>query len=278
MTHVEKPNLVAEMTSRTLLPVLALLAVCGCASESEPAPDDWTLVWSDEFDTAGLPDASKWSYDVGDHGWGNQELQNYLAENPETARVEGGHLVITASLDSSGAEKEYRSARMVSKNKGDWTYGRVEVRAQLPQGRGTWPAIWMLPTTNAYGGWPNSGEIDIMEHVGFDPTNVHGTVHTQSFNHMIGTQKGNARLIPTAMDSLHVYAIEWYEDRIDFFIDDAPYFTFTNTGNGPADWPFDQPFHLVMNIAVGGAWGGQQGVDDTVFPQEMRVDYVRIFR
>ncbi len=266
------------MTPRLHFPIIALLALCGCASESDSTPDDWTLVWSDEFDAAGLPDASKWSYDVGDHGWGNQELQNYLADNLETARVEAGHLVITASLDSSGAEKEYRSARMVSKNKGDWTYGRVEVRAKLPQGRGTWPAIWMLPTTNAYGGWPNSGEIDIMEHVGFDPTNVHGTVHTQSFNHMIETQKGNARLVPSALDSLHVYAIEWYEDRIDFFIDDALYFTFANTGNGPADWPFDQPFHLVMNIAVGGAWGGQQGVDDAVFPQEMRVDYVRIFR
>ncbi|MDZ4701941.1 MAG: glycoside hydrolase family 16 protein [Rhodothermales bacterium] len=265
------------MTPRTFLPIFVLIAVCGCASESDPAPEAPTLVWSDEFDTPGLPDASKWSYDVGDHGWGNQELQNYLADNSETARVEDGQLIITASLDASGAEKEYRSARMVTKNKGDWTYGRVEVRAQLPRGRGTWPAIWMLPTTNAYGGWPNSGEIDIMEHVGFDPTNVHGTVHTQSFNHMTGTQKGNARLVPSALDSLHIYAIEWYEDRIDFFIDDAPYFTFTNTGNGPADWPFDQPFHLVLNIAVGGAWGGQQGVDDSVFPQELRVDYVRIY-
>lgn len=262
--------------------VSLLLLGTGCVENDpeDPADNDgtWTLVWSDEFDMEALPDATKWGYDAGDHGWGNQELQNYLAADERSARGTGGHLVITASVDSSGAEKVYRSARLVTKNKGDWTYGRIEVRARLPRGRGTWPAIWMLPTDNAYGGWPNSGEIDIMEHVGFDPTRVHGTVHTGAFNHTRGTQVGDNRIVPTALDSFHVYAAEWHEDRIDFFIDNEKYFTFANSGNGPAEWPFNRRFHLVLNIAVGGSWGGQQGVDDTVFPQELRVDYVRVYR
>ncbi|MEZ4701989.1 MAG: glycoside hydrolase family 16 protein [Rhodothermales bacterium] len=271
----------AHHRAARLLFAAALLLQAGCDPSTDApttALPGWTLVWSDEFDTDGLPDAGKWGYDVGDHGWGNQELQNYLARNPETARVEEGHLIITASLTGEGDSKTYPSARLVTKNKGDWTYGRVEVRAKIPRGRGTWPAIWMLPTANTYGTWPASGEIDIMEHVGFDPTNIHGTVHTSSFNHTIGTQKGEARIVPTALDAFHVYAIEWRSDRIDFFVDSDRYFTFANTGNGPADWPFDQPFHLVMNIAVGGSWGGQQGVDDTIFPQEMQVDYVRVYR
>src|SRR5690349_14056129 len=157
----------------------------------------WQLVWSDEFNSAGLPDPSKWSYDVGAHGWGNKELQNYTDRRKENARVENGVLIIEARRDGTEAQP-YSSARLVSKNKGDWTYGRFEVRAKLPSGRGTWPAIWMLPTQRSYGGWPKSGEIDIMEHVGFDPDMVHASVHTSAYNHTINTQKTAQIKIPTS--------------------------------------------------------------------------------
>jgi beta-glucanase (GH16 family) len=141
--------------------------------------DPWQLVWSDEFNYSGLPDRSKWGYDVGGHGWGNKELQYYTERRKENARVENGHLIIEARRDGSESN-EYTSARLVSKGKGDWTYGRFEVRAKLPSGRGTWPAIWMLPSVKSYGGggWPDNGEIDIMEHVGFDPNVIHGSAHT----------------------------------------------------------------------------------------------------
>ena len=267
----------------TALAVVLTLVGCDTAGPDDaettvPERAGWELVWHDEFDGEGLPDPDRWSYDVGSHGWGNNELQNYYGPNESTARVEDGHLIITASLIERPSYREYRSARLKTKGKGDWLYGRVEVRAKLPGGRGTWPAIWMLPTENTYGGWPESGEIDIMEHVGFDPGVVHGTVHTEAFNHMIGTHKGSQIDVPDAEEAFHVYAIEWSADRIDFFVDDERYFTFENSGAGSDEWPFDQRFFLIMNIAVGGNWGGQRGVDDTIFPQEMVVDYVRVWQ
>ena len=263
--------------------LFASASACDSSKTDSDADDDvpdlpgWTLVWNDEFEGDGLPDSDKWVYDVGGHGWGNNELQTYYARNAETARVEDGVLIIRASLVGEGPSKEYKSARMKTAGKGDWVYGRVEVRADLPSGLGTWPAIWMLPSDNAYGGWPNSGEIDIMEHVGFDPNVVHGTVHTGAFNHSIGTHKGGQIQVSGATDGFNVYAIEWSEEKIDFFVNGERYFTFENTDGGPPEWPFDQRFHLVMNIAIGGNWGGQHGVDDIIFPQEMRVDYVRVY-
>jgi len=142
------------------------------------------LLWSDEFEQDGLPNSSKWSLEVGDHGWGNNELQHYTSGQLKNARVQGGVLLVEAHADAS-QPKGYTSAKLVSKGKGFWQYGYVEVRAKLPQGRGTWPAIWMLPEVNNFGIWPKSGEIDIMEHVGFDPGTVHGTVHTEAFNHLL---------------------------------------------------------------------------------------------
>jgi licheninase len=171
----------------------------------------------------------------------------------------------------------------VTREKGDWTYGRVEVRAKLPSGRGTWPAIWMLPTEWRYGGWPHSGEIDIMEHVGFDPDIVHATVHTGAYNHAAGTQRGAQIEVPTARAAFNVYAIEWAPEEIRGYVNDTHYFTFenerlTDPSAGAPEWPFDQPFHLLLNIAVGGTWGGAQGVDPEVFPQQLVVDYVRVYR
>lgn len=233
-----------------------------------------TPVWTEEFNTDGAPDASKWGYDVGGTGWGNNELQYYT--DGLNAAVNSGTLKITARKEGFSG-KSYTSARMITKNKGDWRYGRFEVRAKLPRGRGTWPAIWMLPTDWVYGNWPNSGEIDIMEHVGFDSNRVHITVHTQAYNHMLGTQKSANKIVPDAMDNFHVYRVDWTWYGIRGFIDGEQIFEFKNEGT-QQKWPFDQRFHLLLNIAVGGNWGGQQGVDDTIFPAVMEVDYVKVYR
>lgn len=234
------------------------------------------LIWAEEFDEEGLPNPTRWSYDEGDHGWGNNELQFYTKENLKNSRVENGILIIEAHADTSFA-KGYSSARLVTKGKAAWENGYLEIRAKLPKGTGTWPAIWMLPEENRHGGWPKNGEIDIMEHVGYDPGKVHGTVHTEAFNHSIGTQKGAQLMVPDFYEAFHTYAIDWTQDRIDFFIDGEKYFTFENTGGDYSEWPFDQPFHLILNIAVGGNWGGAKGVDPTIWPQRMEVDYVRVY-
>lgn len=240
-------------------------------------PSKRALVWADEFDLPGLPDPARWSDDVGGHGWGNQELQFYTRGRLENARVENGHLVIEARSERWEG-RAYTSARLVTKGKGDWTYGRVEARARLPKGRGSWPAIWMLPTTQANMKWPDDGEIDIMEHVGFDPGVIHGSVHTKRYNHVMRTQQTKTTLVPDAMDAFHVFAIEWDSARIRWFVDNREFFVFANEGTGKDVWPFDGPFHLVLNIAVGGTWGGQKGVDDGAFPLRMAVDYVRVYR
>ena len=235
------------------------------------------LVWADEFDYTGLPDSTLCGYDVGGHGWGNNEQQFYTKGRQENARVEHGKLIIEARKESFEGGR-YTSARLLSKNKGDWKYGRIEVKAKLPQGRGLWPAIWMLPTKWVYGGWPKSGEIDIMESVGYEPDSVYGTVHTGAFNHAIGTHKVGGVARKDLASAFHVYSIEWTEDKILFFVDEELYHEFQNTKAGSDAWPFDQEFHLLLNIAVGGNWGGKFGVDDAVFPQTMEVDYVRVYQ
>lgn len=274
--------------SLRLLLAGALVVAAGCRSEpnmvDQQQDDGWELVWADEFDYTGLPDSTIWSYDVGGHGWGNQELQYYTARRPENARVEDGRLIIEARRDSWQGH-EYTSARLVTKGKRDWTYGRVEVRAKLPSGRGTWPAIWMLASQSEYGDsyWPDNGEIDIMEHVGFDPDVIHASVHTRAYYHSIGTQKTSKITVPNARTDFNVYAVEWTPEEIRAYVNDEHYYTFknerlTDQAAGYEEWPFDRPFHLLLNIAVGGAWGGQQGVDTSIWPQRMEVDYVRLYR
>ncbi len=235
------------------------------------------LVWADEFNTAGLPDPSRWGYNQGGGGWGNNELQFYTAGRKENAWVENGNLVISARKENYRGRK-YSSARMITKNKGDWKYGRIEVKAKLPKGKGIWPAIWMLPTKSAYGGWPKSGEIDIMEFVGYMPDSVFGSVHTGLYNHTIGTQRTEGIVLKDLATAFHVYAIEWTEEKISFLIDDKKYYEFKNERTGSGAWPFDQEFHLILNIAVGGNWGGKYGVDDAIFPQTMQIDYVRVYQ
>ncbi|MEI6409613.1 MAG: glycoside hydrolase family 16 protein [Bacteroidota bacterium] len=240
------------------------------------------LVWSDEFDNNGLPDSTKWSYDVGDGcpnlcGWGNNELQYYTEKRSENARVEQGNLIIEARREKKGKQK-YTSARLVSKHKGDWLYGRIEARIKLPTGRGTWAAFWMLPTDWKYGGWPKSGEIDIMEHVGFMPDSIFGTIHTDAFNGMNGKQKSKSIYTNDAGQAFHVYAAEWTPDYIEFSMDGKPYHRFNNQHKSVDEWPFDQKFHVIFNLAVGGNWGGSKGVDEKIWPQKMVVDYVRVYR
>jgi beta-glucanase (GH16 family) len=263
----------------TSLVLLATLFCCsadalsGATAASAERPG-WRLVWADEFDVDGLPDDSRWTYEEGMIR--NRESQYYTRARPENARVEGGNLVIEARRESyQGAE--YTSASVNTYGKASWRYGRIEVRAKLPTGRGTWPAIWTLGTNRHQVGWPATGEIDIMENVGFDPDRIHGYVHTRAFNHTRGTQKGNSLIVPRPYENFHVYAVEWFPDRIDFFIDEEKHFTFANTGGGPDEWPFDQPQYLILNIAIGGAWGGQQGIDDSIFPQRFYIDYVRVY-
>jgi len=238
-----------------------------------------TLVWSDEFNYSGLPDPLLWGFDTinNSEGWGNNEKQFYTKERTTNALVKDGSLYIKAvKEDYKGFS--YTSARLISKNKGDWRYGRIEIRAKLPEGRGMWPAIWMLPTDWSYGGWPSSGEIDIMENVGYDPHVIHGTVHTEKYNHMAGTQKGAKITLPDCYTNYHLYALEWDENKIRVFADSTLFFSFSNEGTGYHTWPFDKRFHLLLNIAVGGNWGGAHGIDNTVFPGEMTIDFVRVYQ
>lgn len=241
------------------------------------------LVWSDEFNQNEiLPDTTKWGYDNGNGcpqicGWGNNELQYYTTSRPNNARVQDGKLIIEALKEDFNGAK-YTSARMVTKNKGDWKYGKIEIKAKLPAGRGMWPAIWMLPTKWEYGIWPLSGEIDIMENVGYWADSLFGTVHTDDFNGMKGTQKVKSLVVKDLSTAFHVYAIEWSENEISFFMDDKKYHSFANNKSGFKAWPFDKEFHLVMNIAVGGNWGGKYGIDEAIFPQKMEVDYVRVYQ
>jgi beta-glucanase (GH16 family) len=230
--------------------------------------------FTDEFDNNGKPDPTKWGYDTGGNGWGNNELE-YYTDLEENAHIEGGNLTISA-LKEAYISKNYTSARLISKGNGSLQYGRIEVRAKLPAGRGTWPAIWMLPNDNSYGDWPNSGEIDIMEMVGFDPGNVHFTVHNQTYYGANG--RGSNLLISTATSDFHKYKVDWTPYAIKGYYDDVLIFTYINTGAGSSVWPYDQKFHLLMNIAVGGSWGGVQGVDDNVFPAAMQIDYVRFYK
>ncbi len=264
--------------------LLLLLIIGGCypAQQSRSGKTNKTLVWSDEFSRNGLPDTTKWGYDLGNGcpnicGWGNNELEYYTANRLENARIEGGLLVIEARRENMGTQG-YTSSRMVTKNKGDWKSGYIEVRAKLPKGRGVWPAIWMLSTKWEYGGWPESGEIDIMEHVGYLPDSIFGTVHTKRFNHVQGTQKSGSIASKTVSADFHSYGIEWDSEKIDFMMDGKTFHTFRNRHEGPDAWPFDKDFHLILNLAVGGNWGGKLGVDESVFPQKMLVDYVRVYQ
>ncbi|MDW3197487.1 MAG: carbohydrate-binding protein [Cytophagales bacterium] len=258
------------MKIKRYLPLITLVAIMTFA----PKATSQQLVWSEDFNYTGLPDSSDWYYDVGGHGWGNNELQYYTSERAENTRVENGKLIIQAHQENYEGST-FTSGRLLSK--GTWLYGRFEVRAKLPYAVGTWPAIWMLPTDWAYGGWPGSGEIDIMEHVGFDFGNVHASTHSENYNFKTGGNPTGSIYASDVSSNFHTYACEWHPDRIDFFFDDQLYFTSYNDGTGWQSWPFDKDFHFVLNIAVGGDWGGVNGIDYGAFPQQMEIDYIRVY-
>jgi len=252
---------------RCLLVLVLLLAVYAPAAT-------WEMVWSDEFNAAGVPDPNKWDYEEGYIR--NKEKQYYTKSRPENARVEGGFLVIETRKDGFEGHA-ITSASLHTRKKASWRYGRIEVRAKLPTGKGMWPAIWMLGI-NRQIGWPACGEIDIMENVGFDPLKIHANAHTKAYNHVLGTNKGDRIEVSNPAKHFHVYAIEWFEDRIDFFVDKTKYFTFRNEGTGNDVWPFDKPHYLILNAAYGGSWGGQKGTDDSILPQKYYIDYVRVYQ
>ncbi|WP_199140735.1 glycoside hydrolase family 16 protein [Pedobacter sp. ASV12] len=235
-----------------------------------------TPTWADEFDYTGLPATDKWDYDLGGSGWGNNEKQ-YYTNSINNVSVGNGLLSITARKENMNG-MSYTSTRLVSRNKLDVLYGRFEIKAKLPTGRGTWPAIWMLPTDRAYGDWPKSGEIDIMEHVGYDQNNVHFTTHTEAYYFKINTQKTSTKMIPDASTAFHLYRVDWTPYAVRGYYDNVLVFEFVNEGTGYKVWPFDKRFHLLMNLAIGGDWGGAQGIDDTIFPQKLDVDYVRYYK
>jgi beta-glucanase (GH16 family)/glycerophosphoryl diester phosphodiesterase len=246
-------------------------------SKMAPTALGWKLIWSDEFNQDGLPDSSKWNYQTGGNGWGNNELQYYTEKDTNNVVIKNGILHITAIKQKTG-KNLYTSARLTTKNKAGFKYGKIEARAKLPAGRGTWPAIWMLGENIDEAGWPAGGEIDIMEHVGYEKDTVRGTVHTEAYNHVKGTQKGAAVFISDPYGSFHVFSIEWTPGKIDFFMDGKMYYRFENEHKTKKEWPFDQPFYLILNLAIGGNWGGKMGVDETIFPANFQIDYVRVFQ
>ncbi len=287
----------------------SLLLSLAFASASFAAGPSWHLVWSDEFNGTGHPDPTKWNYEEGFVR--NKERQYYTADRLENARVEDGRLILEArkehfanphfvsapagSVDRAQSQPgyaqtanasvpaaEYTAASLVTFGKAAWKYGRIEVRAKIPHGRGIWPAIWMLGTNRGKVKWPDCGEIDIMEFVGFMPDTIHGNVHLPAryaghvdpvAAHMKATIES-----PAPYADYHVYAMEWDRERVTVEFDGKPYLTYRNPHTGPAAWPYDQPMYLLLNVAVGGTWGGQKGIDNTIFPQRMEVDYVRVYQ
>jgi len=263
--------------------------------KKSPTSHGYSLVWSDEFNYAGKPDPAKWTYDYGFIA--NQEKQ-YYTDSLKNASVEEGYLIIeafkekiankdfnnAALMNTWAAYKakidtaQYTSARLKTEDLAEWKYGRIEVRAMLPKGRGMWPAIWMLGENRREAGWPKCGEIDIMEHVGYNNDSIFGTIHTQAYNHMRGTQKGKKIFIENPNDEFHVFSIEWTPEKIDFMLDGVVYNHIENEHKTEAEWPFDQKFYLILNVAVGGGLGGKKGIDDSIFPQRMVVDYVRVYQ
>ncbi|MCC8188584.1 MAG: glycoside hydrolase family 16 protein [Bacteroides sp.] len=239
------------------------------------AQASYRLIWSDEFNADRL-DETIWNiasgYGGGNDGWGNNELQNYTSDN---ISFRDGLLVITAKKTGDQQQRgEYTSARISTKNKQQFLYGRMEVRAKLPEGRGLWAAFWML---GCEGRWPDGGEIDIMEHVGYEPDVVHSALHTRSS--FGATQNKGKTLFPDVNQDFHVFGITWTEDQIEFYVDDPqqPYYIYAPEEKNARTWPFDRPCYLLLNLAVGGHWGGKQGIDNTVFPAEYLIDWVRVY-
>jgi beta-glucanase (GH16 family) len=271
-----------------LLAAAPLLFSCGGGAMLQPPPTTgFTLVWSDEFNGADgtSPDASKWTYDtgVGGNGWGNNELETYT-NRTKNAQIMGGNLVITAVKEtyadpSDSVSRNYTSARMKTQGLFSQAYGRFEARIKIPAGQGMWPAFWMLGNNIGSIGWPKCGEVDIMENIGKEPGTVHGSLHGPGTASNTSDATAPFRL-PAGQnfsDDFHLYAVEWEPATVRFYVDENLYATFTQS-QWPAVgvWPFDHPFFILLNLAVGGTWPASPD-NSTVFPQQMLVDYVRVY-
>lgn len=271
-----------------------LITACQSAASLTPVeapaalPQGYELSWQDEFDREGRPDHRKWSFDTrgNQYRWWNGELQYYTRNDLRNAYVQNGYLYIEAlegapevTPEGGYAGQQYTSARLVTRGKQSWTGGFFEVRARLPCAYGTWPAIWLLGHEYPGNYWPDSGEIDIMEHVGQEPKVIHGTIHTAKYNHKLNSGQGAKKRLPTACDEFHRYQLLWTDDKISVGVDDEFYFHLDNDGTGKAAWPFDEPQYMILNLAIGG-WGGKNKnkLARTSFPQRFEIDYVRVFQ
>lgn len=245
----------------------------------EKQDSKWELAWEDNFTSKNL-DLESWTIIEGDGcpnlcGFGNNELQYYTSD-VENLVIDNGILKITGDKRAKG-RRDYTSAKLITKGKKDFKYGKLEIKAKLPSGRGTWPAIWMLPSLDRRMKWPDDGEIDIMEHVGFNMNRVFGTIHTGRYNHMKGNHKSDSILVNQADETFHVYGLEWNDQSLTWLVDDRPFHTLKKGKEDYQGWPFDQPFHLILNLAIGGNWGGSKGIDDNIWPQTFEIDYVRYY-
>lgn len=277
--------------SKTICLLFLLICFSTFSYSQNSAKGKYKLVWSDEFNYKGKPDSKKWGYEL---GFIRNNEKQYYTSRKENVRVEKGNLLIEARQEKVENKEfksienkdwrfnrefsEYTSASITTKNLAEWQYGKIEVRAKLPKGRGAWSAIWMLGANWDEVGWAKCGEIDIMENVGFDQNTIHGTVHTEAYNHTKNTQRGKHTEVKNPNENYHIYSIEWTPEKIDFMVDGEIYNTFVNEHKTTAEWAFDQKFHLKINNAIGGDWGGQKGIDNTSFPQKMFVDWVRIYQ
>lgn len=262
------------------------LASLACQATAQDATNGrkWTLVWSDEFNSpdGSRPDPAKWKFEIGGNGWGNHELE-YYTDRPENSFVHGGNLVIRAQQETfkgaNGVTRQYTSARITTQGRFEQPYGRLEARIEIPRGQGIWPAFWLLGNDIGKVGWPACGEVDIMENIGKEPSTIHGSMHGPGYSGdrcytSVYKLPGGVRFY----DDFHVFAIEWEPDVVRFFVDQDLYATFTPS-RLPAGmkWVFDHPFYIIFNVAVGGDWPGPPN-SMTVFPQEMLVDYVRVYK
>lgn len=245
--------------------------------EQQSENKHWVMVWHDEFNYEGFPDPYKWNYDIGGGGWGNDDLAFYTHEREENVYVKDGLLRIKAQKERFKGSG-YTSSRIHTRHKGDWKYGRIEVRAKVSTGRGILHSIWMLPRDSSYGVWPESGEIDIMEHAGHDIDKVYSAVHTSLYNHKNMKHKYGGLSVENLPEKFETYSIEWTPWYIHFFVGNNIIFTYRKESSNPKSWPFDKEFYLILSTGVGGIWAGLEGIDDTLFPHEMQVDWVRVYQ
>jgi beta-glucanase (GH16 family) len=260
--------------------VTVVLVAAGCAIVSPgpaatpiPVPEGWELVWHDEFDGDTI-DSANWTYDIGGWGWGNGEAQFYT-DRAENARLEDGLLIIEARQEKY-EDSYYTSARLKTQGLQSFQYGRIEARIKVPSGAGLWPAFWMLGSSFDGTNWPDCGEIDIMEYVGREPDLIIGTAHGPGYSGALGMSQWNRQDYDIA-DEFHTYSIEWQAGQISWYYDGVEYFTLTSSDLSGREWVFDQPFFIILNLAIGGTLGGTISLD-TAFPTQLQVDYVRVFQ